>query len=877
MLVGPGTRLGPYEIVAPLGAGGMGEVWRARDTRLDRSVAIKIMAAAFASDAAFRQRFDHEARTISHLSHPNICTLHDVGDGYIVMELLSGETLADRMARGPLPLADVLRIGTEIASALSAAHKQGVTHRDLKPANVMLTKSGAKLLDFGLAKDAVIDIGPYDATRQRAVTAEGTIIGTFQYMAPEQLEGGAADARTDIFALGALLYEMATGKRAFEGKTRTSLIAAIVAGQPRPVHELLPLMPAALDHVIASCLAKDSDERWQSAHDVASELRWIGSATNERTSGRRRKSEIAAWSLAALLAVIAVAALYRSSRPVTPDRAMRFTIDPPPNTAFNFAGRDAGPVVVSPDGRRFAFVATSTDGLKRLYVRAIDSVAAQPLTGTDGASYPFWSPDGENLGFFADGKLKRVVANGGAVTTLCEAPTGRGGTWNREGTILFAPSPYDSLYRVPAGGGQPKPATTLVTSTSESSHRWPIFLLDGHHFTYMIFSARLPRVGQTIVLGSLDDRRGTPVANANSQAIYVEPGYLLYVRDGNLVALPFDAKKLRASGDPFPVAEHVQTYPNTGSGIFGASNTGVVAYQPAGSAPVSHLIWYDRHGKTISPVGAPDDYEDPRLSPDGGRVAVTRRDVGTGVSNIWYYDLASNVPTRFSYVPTFDHSPNWSPDGKTIVFDSNRNGPYDVFMKRFGGEEELLYQTPYMDLPTDWSPDGSRIVIQTASPETKWDILSMTVNDRKATPLIRTSANEKEGQVSPDGNWIAYSCDESGHFEVYVSRFPSGAGRWQISSEGGTQPRWRRNGSEIFFLSPERRMMAATIAANGAEFAAGSPQMLFPTRARYTGERSYDVSADGQKFLINTMVFDQGGAPIVAVVNWPALRKAPVQ
>jgi Tol biopolymer transport system component len=878
MSLTPGSRLGPYEVLAPLGAGGMGEVFKARDTRLERSVAIKILPAEFAQNVQLRLRFEREAKTISQLNHPNICTLYDVGDGYLVMELLDGETLADRLARGPLPLDPVIRIGTQIADALDRAHKAGIVHRDLKPSNVMLTKSGAKLLDFGLAKES--DAAPLGAmtslrTEKKSLTEEGTLLGTVQYMAPEQLEGRPVDARTDIFALGAVLYEMITGRHAFEGASKASLIAAILSADPPPVASMQPASLPALDRLIRTCLAKDPDERWQSAHDLATELRWLSDGAAPVTSVRRRKGEATAWLLVALLAIATTAILVRQRNQKPQERIMRFAVGPPPNAAFNFAGRDAGPVVVSPDGNRIAFVATTSDGAKQLYVRKIDSLPAEALASTTGASYPFWAADSENLGFFADGKLKRVAANGGAVTTLCDAPSGRGGTWNREGTILFAPGQYESLFRVPASGGQPARVTPLNSASGELSHRWPSFLPDGRHFIYTRFSSGMAPGGtQAIYLGSLDQERGTPLMRTNSQVTYVEPGFLLFVLEGNLMALPFDAKGLRAAGDPFPIAEHVQIYRNTAMGVFSASNTGVLAYEEGGSPPTSHLTWFDRHGKILSAIGSPDDYEDPRISPDGARVAVTRRDPDTGISNIWLYDLATNAPTRFTYFPTFDHIPNWSPDGKQIVFDTNRNGAADVFVKAFGGDEKPLLRSASAKQPTDWSPDGTRIILQTLSPATKWDLAVLTLADGRVTPLLQGSANEKEAQVSRDGKWIAYTSDESGRPDLYVSGFPSMRGRWQISSTGGggSQPRWRRDGREIFFLSADRKMMAAGIHVNGDDLSLDVPQALFQTRARYTGERSYDVTADGQRFLINTMVLDQPASPIVVVLNWPATR-----
>jgi serine/threonine protein kinase/Tol biopolymer transport system component len=872
-----GARLGPYEIVSRLGAGGMGEVFKAHDTRLGRTVAIKVLPAEFTEDHSARLRFEREARAISQLNHPNICTIHDVGaeNGtvYLVMELLDGETLADRLQRGPLPVGDVLRYGAHIADALDAAHRAAIVHRDLKPANIMLTKSGAKLLDFGLAKP-VSPIGADQATVQKPITTQGMVVGTIPYMAPEQLAGEDAGAQTDIFALGTVLYEMATGKRPFQGKTSALLMASIASGEPPLVRSLQPAVSPSLEHLIVTCLAKSPDDRWQSAADIARELRWIRTEEPATAAGSRQsRAALIPWAIVGLLALAVVLLLLRLPADPSTPHPTRFTIDPPPGTVFHFAGRDAGPPVLSPDGSRIAFVAMSADGVRRLYVRAFDAFASTVIGGTEGASYPFWSPDGLNVGFFADGRLKRIPQSGGAVITLCNATVGRGAAWSSTGTIVFAPDPYDSLFRVPDSGGTPLRLTTLDPKKKELSHRWPTFLPDGRHFIYLA-THLLDREANQAWVGSLDGGERTPLIQSRTQVTYAG-GFLLTMREQNLVALAFDADHLRFVGDPFPIADSVGSYPNTASGIFTASAAGTIAFQQAVDAPVSRLEWLDRGGKPIATVGDPGNLEDPALSPDQRYVSTASIDPQSGSQNIWIHDLTSATSQRFTYLPTYDHYPVWSPDSRQIAFDSSRSGHLAIYVKTVGGDERLLYQSKEAAQPTSWSPEGSQLVFQTLSPDTKWELWILNTKNGEARPLLHGVANEKAGQVSPDGRWILYTSDESGRSEVYATRFPDATGRWQVSTDGGSQPRWRADGREVFYLSPDRRIFAALVEAKDGNFVVGRPQALFQTAARMSGERSFDVSSDGKRFLINMTVLNQPSAPIMVVLHDPALgRKA---
>ena len=884
MSLAPGSRVGPYEIVAPLGAGGMGEVYRGRDTRLGRDVAIKILPAGFAMNEELRARFEREARTISSLNHPNICTLFDVGrqddNQFLVMELIEGESLADRLGKGPLPLDQVMRCGAQIADALSCAHRQGIVHRDLKPGNVMLTKTGAKLLDFGLAR-AGAEASPVQglttglATQARPLTQEGTILGTFQYMAPEQLEGLEADARTDIFAFGALLYEMATGQRAFEGRTRTSLIAAIVSGTPRPVGELVPLTPPALEHVIRRCLAKDPEDRWQNAVDIASELRWIsevGSRAGEAAPvlARRKMRLRAAWALHAATAIVAVLAtvgigsLLREQQIV-----VRSSLLPPEHTRF-----DGGSSVpsLSPDGKRFAFVAVGDDGKTALWIRSLSALTAQPLAGTEGASHPFWSPDSRQVAFFLSGQLRRIDATGGPPQPICEAAQGRGGAWGNDGTILFTPSTGEVLYRVPASGGTPVPVTELDPSRKELSHRYAEFLPDGRHFLFLVEgSSETPGTDQGFALfsGSLDSKERTLIVATNGPARYSSTGHLLFLRAGTLIAQRFDPNSLTLSGEGVPIAEKVR---RTGrfEGAFSLSRNGMLLYQSGTGYEASRLLWMDRSGREGETVGKPADYRSPRLSHDGTRVAATINDQTTQKSDIWVLDIARGTSTKLTFDPESDNTPLWSLDDRKIYFTSNRTGRGDIFVKSsFGtGSDEPVFGAPGLDMLVSLAPDGLSAWIQTNVPgKPSWDILRMTLPDGKASAFLGTSFSEILPAASPDGRWLTYVCDESGRQEVYVQSLTDDGGKWQISTDGGSYPTWTRGGREIVFQGRDNRFFAVEIRVAPA-FSAGVPELLFDPQLRGGIARMWDVSADGERFLVNRLLDAPEVEPFTLVQNW---------
>jgi serine/threonine protein kinase/Tol biopolymer transport system component len=892
MTLASGTRLGPYEILAPIGAGGMGEVYRARDTRLERTVAVKVLSDQLSKSEEVRQRFEREAKTISQLSHPHICALYDVGrEGqteYLVMEYLEGETLADRLSKGPLPLEQTLRYGIEMSDALDKAHRQGIVHRDLKPGNVMLTKSGVKLLDFGLAK-AIAPAAPQSGLTAfptiaggQNLTEAGTILGTFQYMAPEQLEGKEADARTDIFAFGCVLYEMTTAKKAFAGSSQASLISAIMQNDPPPISSVSPMTPPALDRVVRICLAKDPDDRWQSAHDIAGELKWIAESSPSGVPApvaviaRRRNRERLAWLAFAVASLAAIGlAVSFLRRPSAPPPVIRFEILPSENAPYAAGDRDLSPAV-SPDGRLLAFVGEDSRRKAFVWVRPLDGIVARPLPGTEGADYPFWSPDSRSIGFFSDSRLKKIDAAGGPVQVVCEASSGRGGTWSREGVILFSPSATSPIYRVAASGGAPAAVLGLDAAHGEDGQRWPHFLPDGRHFLYFSYLGANPESRNQnggIRVGSLDFRETKAVVPQASNPVYIEPGVLLFFRDGNVLAQPFDLKALKTAGDPVPVAENVAHVEAKKLAFFSASSAGVLAYARE-AAFQSRLLWLDRQGRQIGSVGEPGDYSDPRLSSDGRRLVLTAVDVAAAHGSIWIYDLSRGARTLFSQAASADFSPVWSPDGSRIAFASERGGAPRLFLRAAGGgAEQSLLKTTDAEIPTDWSRDGRFLAYAAPNAATGWDVWILPLEgDRKPYPFMQTKADEGTATFSPDGKWIAYDSKESGKSDVYAAPFPGPGERIPISTAGGRDPKWRGDGKEIFYTAEDGKMMAVPIKA-GTALEPGVPIALFETRTRNKGGWRYDVTPDGQRFLVITKVQEQEALPMTVVVNWTARLK----
>jgi Tol biopolymer transport system component/tRNA A-37 threonylcarbamoyl transferase component Bud32 len=870
MTIEAGARLGPYEILAPIGAGGMGEVYKARDTRLERTVAIKVLPAHLSSSPELRQRFEREAKTISQISHPHICALYDVNrEGeteYLVMEYLEGETLADRLGKGPLPAEQLLRYGIEIADALDKAHRQGIVHRDLKPGNVMLTKSGVKLLDFGLAKfqsgarevASGVSRLATEAQASQPLTERGTVLGTFQYMAPEQLEGGEADARSDIFAFGAVLYEMATGNKAFSGKSQASLIGSILRDDPPPISGISPMTPPALDRVVKTCLAKDPEDRFQTAHDVKLQLQWIAEGGSPAglpapVAARRRNREKLAWGVAAA-ALLAAAGLGYGfwRRAPKPPRTLRFEVAIPPEVSTIDMPR------ISPDGRILAFDAT---GRNRLWVRPLNALQAHPLAGTEGTRRAFWSPDSRYLAFFADGKLQKVDVAGGPPQKICDAPTGADGTWSPEGVILFDGTARDPIKRVPASGGVPVALVKPDSARKETQVGWPEFLPDGKQFLYMSIAQRVS--DSMYRIASLDSKENRPFAPAQSLVTYVEPGYLLYLRDRTLVAQPFDAKALKTTGEPVPIAEQVGT-DSVGLARFSVSREGTLVYRTG--EITDRLVWVDRGGKALETAGDPAQYRNPDLSPDGRRLVFDVVD-RTGRNDIWVRDLTRGVSSRFSFSNTDAFCPLWSPDGSRVAYTVQP----DLVEKAADGQgaETPLVKSDELKVASDWSRDGRYIAFASQSKDTSWDIWILpTFGDRKPFSWLKTSFNELWPVFSPDGRFLAYQSSESGRMEIYVQSFPGPGGKWQVSSTGGTEPHWRADGKELYYRSPDQRLMAVEATA-GATFEAGVPKPLFTVRLDSSLARNRFVpSKDGQRFLLVATPERDAIAPTTVVLNW---------
>jgi eukaryotic-like serine/threonine-protein kinase len=872
-----GTRLGPYEIVAPAGAGGMGEVYRAKDTRLGRTVAIKILPSDLAGNPDLQNRFEHEARCISKLSHPNICTLHDVGHesgvDFLVLEYLDGETLERRLQKGKLSTEQVLQYALQIADALDKAHRQGITHRDLKPGNVMLTKSGAKLLDFGLAKWTARPVagGSEITVESLKLTTEGMLLGTLPYMAPEQLEGKPADPRTDIFALGTVIYEMATGQRAFIGKSKASLIAAILSSIPPPISSVHPLSPRALDRTVSTCMEKDPESRWQSAYDVKLQLTLLAEQLGQpdvraQITNRPRASLLAGM----LLLIVTLIGYFIWTRHLAPIPDFRFTLFPPEKTPFDSFS-------ISPDGRRVVFVAGGA-----LWVRSLNALSAQRILEADEAGglwgQPFWSPDGKWIGFFAQGKLKKLQASGGFPETVCAAPQPVGwGSWNQEDTILFTPDIFHvdkaGVFRVSARGGEPVALTKVNPSRQETAHVWPYFLPDGRHFLYVAGMTSGHQESRSIYLGSLDGSPSVRLLQSDSNAIYVRD-HLLFLRNRTLLAQPFDVRHFQLSGAPVPLARDIAYFEPFAQGSFSASESGLLVYATE-SGVTSRLVWLDRQGKEIKSVDSSANYLGLDLSSDEKRVVTERMDPQSKTGSVWVTDLVRGISSRITFNPSWQYAPIWSPDGNKVLFDSNReqaggSRPGNLYVTAAsGGTEEPLLLSDAWKWPDDWSKDGTLVLFHTLEADGKAQLWVLPVSDdRKARPALQAGSTGAHGQFSPDGKWISYVSDESGKDEVYVQTFPASAKKWQISNGGGWQPRWRSDGKELFFIASTGELMVVKVSFT-PKFGASVPLPLFKAQlAGWGGRHQYAVSHDGQRFLAITG--DENAIPLTVLTNWLA-------
>lgn len=866
MIVAAGSRLGPYEILARLGAGGMGEVWVANDTRLNRRVAIKMISSDVAGDVELQHRFRHEARIISQLSHPNICTLFDVGDDYIVMELLQGETLSSRIDSGPMPLRDVIRYGAEIAEALDAAHRMGVVHRDLKPGNVMLTKNGAKLLDFGLAKNALPPVTTEGATGR--LTREGMVVGTPQHMAPEQLEGRPADPRMDIYALGTLLYEMITGRPAFDSSV-PMVIAAIMKSDLTPISDLRPDVPPALEHVVRVCMARDPEARWQSAHDVAEQLRWLASGVSSQTAvlsppKRRRRAGIAAGVAGAVVLAGLIVLAWRLG---TRKESLRFSIDLADDVRLIDSNAGGG-IDVSPDGRTMVLTGRDAAGGIRLYQRSLDNFATRPLAGTDGASYPFWSPKGDAIAFFAQGKLRRVGASGGGVPVdIADAPDGRGGAWSAHDEIVFSPSITSPLMRVSARGGVVTPVTTLLPG--EQTHRFPSLFPDGDHFLY--YASANSNAIDGVRLGSLSRHTSRLLLRVPASARAAGDHGVLFVRNGMLMAQEVDLRAMTLVGEPRPIAQNV--------GAGGDRRYQAIAVSPAGTLVFvaeatrrMHVVIRDRTGRLLGTVGPPGDYHEPVFDPSGKKVLVTEKPPGNPVRLV-EIDLQDGQ-ARPVAADHMGSAPVVAPDNSRLLFFLNDGRGAAVFeLPRGTSVTQVITRVDGALWPNSITPDGKLVVLdgEVANGRTNLGLWLLNLDTRKVEPLLASAANETHAQLSPDGRLIAYSSDELGQSEIFVQPFPPSGAKWQVSVNGGDQAQWRGDGGEIFYLGPDGRMNVVTVQRN-PEFATADPHTLFVTEltpTSVTGDRNqYLVTRDGQRFLLLEPDYARVGPRMNVITNW---------
>jgi Tol biopolymer transport system component/tRNA A-37 threonylcarbamoyl transferase component Bud32 len=897
MPISSGSKLGPYEIVAPLGAGGMGEVYKARDTRLDRTVAIKILPQHLSANADLKQRFEREAKLISSLQHPHICTLHDVGsqDGvdFLVMEYLEGETLAQRLTKGPLPLDQVLKFGAQIADGLDKAHRQGIVHRDLKPGNIMLTKSGAKLMDFGLAKPAASGPGAATAPLVSAavtltspqaspLTTAGAIVGTIQYMSPEQIEGKEADARSDIFAFGAVLYEMITGRRAFEGKSQLSVATAILDKDVEPLTASQHGVPAQLARVVATCLAKSPDDRWQCAADVHRALEWVepnrpAAAAPVRMSVARIATIAAA---AVVLVALAIAGGYWWANRDHGAIAVRADIPPPEKWLFDATGDRGGMPVLSPGGDKIAFVAHTTGQLQALWVRSLESGTSTRLEGTDGAQHPFWSPDGRSIGFFANGKLNRIAASGGPFTLIADALNPRGGAWGADDVIVFCGDFRNALMRVSANGGEVTFATTLDTS-KHTTHRWPWFLPDGKHF---IFLATNHGGGNSAVNGiyfaSVGGKESHLVVTTDAGAQFAS-GYLLFHQQTALMAQPLDASSGRLTGTAVPLISNIRFDAGVWRAIVSVSQNGVLTYQAGSAATVgTRLAWFDRSGKVLGDLGGREySIYDLRLSHDGKRVAFV---IAGGVStDLWTLNLERKSRTRITFSRGDARQPSWSPDDQSLVFTQDvlqGGGNLEIHSRAADGSgtERNLTPEPHAFRYPEWSPDGKYLVFNWGGGQMTASIWIVPKNGDFTKPVAivqppSPQANILNFRLSPDGRWLAYISDESGQNELYLTSFPEGKGKWQVSTDGASYPAWRGDGKEIFFKNLNDEFMVSSVTAKGAAVQVGAPQRLF--RAGVPGFGTpFDVSADGKRLLIN-LAEEDVVSPLNIFTNWTSALK----
>ena len=898
MSLNEGTKLGRYEIRSLLGAGGMGEVYRARDPKINRDVAVKVLPPDFASNGERVERLEREAQAAGSLNHPNILGIYDIdshdGTYFVVSELLEGEELRDRLSEGPIPIRKTIDYAQQIVSGLAAAHERGIVHRDLKPENLFITKDDrVKILDFGLAKlrEAPTDLhGSEDATK-KALTDPGVVMGTVGYMSPEQVRGRTADQRSDIFSFGVILYEMLTGRRAFGGDSVVETMHSILKDDVPEFEDSGVRVPPAVEKLMRRCLEKNPEHRFHSAHDLGFALDAVASPTSSSGSGLTTAARTigdgrtpsradwlgrAAWLIAALLLVFALVllgALY--SRREEPKRqAMRFVITPPDKNTFSEG------LALSPDGNLVAFAARDSAGLTSLWVRPLASVEARQLPGTENAAFPFWSPDSRTIGFFATGKLRKVDAAGGPPQSLADAAGDpRGGAWMPDGTIIFAPNTLSPLMRVAAAGGAASEITKINTEVGQTSHRWPVVLPDGRHFLYFGRGGSVEKQG--IYAASLDDPEPTFLVATSVMGTYADVdgvGHLLFIREGTLMAQKFDAAKLQLSGEALPLLQGILTFPGevgpTAYSAFSVS-AGNMLYR-TGDQQTTRLTWHDRAGKALEAINEPGGYHEPVLSKDGTKVLFGRND-GGGPQDVFLQDLSRGNSTRLTFDPATDSTALLSPDETQVVFFSNRSAKQGIYRKASNGagSDEPIWVDPLGAYPNSWSRDGKYVICdKNGGAATKVDlwVLPLTPGEQPFSYLA-TPFEEAHAQFSPDGRWVAYTSNESGRSEVYVQSFPIGGGKWQISTAGGDQPQWRSDGKELYYAAPDNSLMAVSVAGSGATMDVGKPMLLFralmPTGSGITDDRNNYVPApDGQKFLISTLADSTNTQPLILVLNW---------
>ena len=871
MMLQPGARLGRYEVIAPVGAGGMGEVYRARDSRLDKTVALKTIGSSFLQDPTAGPRFERERVLTAALEHPHVCRLldadHDNGISYLAMEFLNGETLAARIARGPIAASEAIGYAIEIADALSYAHEHRVIHRDLKPSNVFLTRAGVKVLDFGLAKVRPTIAAPAAAqqeTAQLANTSPGTLIGSALYMAPERLEGAEADERSDIFSFGLVMYEMLAGQPAFGATTTAGAIAAILATEPPPFPPALAI-DEELDWLVRRCLAKAPDDRWQSMRDIKATLKRYARRGALPASHDTRNRGVAAAAVLTMVAAVGVIGWPR----VIPARAaapVAFRVEAPARGAFTPTANSvqAPMLAVSPDGTSLAFVGAGSDGVSQIWIRQFDTVTPRALPGTADALFPFWSPDGRSIAFFSRGLLKRVDLAGGPAQTIAEAHCGCGGTWSSSGVIVFAPTVDGGLMRVSSDGGPVTQQTWPDETRGENSHRWPKFIGDGSKFLYFARSTQTRAEG--LYLASLDDREVRFLVNTARGGEFVPPNRILFLSDGALLARPFDLVTGRPQGEPVVIADRVGGSSNFYPG-FSASPNGVIAF--AGGAATSELVWIDRAGKRLSTAAPEAGYVDFRISPDNRYVAVAEIDPRTDHPDLYLLDVARGTRERLTSARVTEATPTWSPDSRLVLFRSNRGSVHDIFRRNVfdTAPESLFLKSNAAKFPTSWF--GDRVLFHTAGTGTDWDVWVTSASESvMPRPLVRTPFREVQAQFSPDGRWIAYSAEETpSKFEVYIQDASGTGQRWRASLTGGSDPRWSADGSELFFVASDGWLTAVPVAKTGE---AGAPARLFEMPANQLVPpypSAYDVARDGRRFLVRLPIEDVRTRPLTVLMN----------